>query len=263
MVTSDKMAGLQKSSSQGKVKNYITAMKAADTRDKQKKAKERKSNANKESKEANCEAQKEEIKIMLSNKKAIDDLNKVNQETKNMIKTKLDSIETLTGTTMKEAIKYIGKTIVKAVIEGIEASKDKVKETEETTEDHFSTQKLADDDEKAMSRINKPIQPTGINLPVREKIPDIPNIYPTIIREELCTTMNILIDRVNQLQAQLNSNTETDPANGKVLPKKPDKQPKYLPAVNIATDGTEEFQQKNSEDNQPLDFTLVKPARQY
>ena len=179
---------------------------------------------------------------------------------------------------MKEVVTTIGDTVAEAVIKGIKASIIK------DIEDPLATQTLAQEPIMAQNRLNKSFQPTGstsqsqvtksnqeavasLHLEVKDtqdpSQQNILNIYLAITKEELTETINLLINKVNYLQNKLDRKEHQDPTKRKEKTQSPEKTPKFLPALNIEMDGSQDSQVIIRDEQQPLDYTLVKPARRF
>ena len=168
-----------------------------------------------------------------------------------------------------EGLKEIRASIAIAVKEAVKEGM-----AQKEFEDPLNTQYLISEAEKCNERLNSTVQPTERTSPDDQPGPlvtpkvttkDKPHrptqrkillIYPVITKEELCKTINHLI-QVNQLE-EIISKSEDIIEN---TPKKTEQ--KFLPAININLDGDEDPQAIERDDDIPLDFTKVKTARKF
>ena len=84
---------------------------------------------------------------------------------------------------------------------------------------------------------------------------DIPQIYPMITKDEMCKTINEMIRRINFLEGKLADRTRQTKEPETKTPKK------FLPVLNIDSEGAQDLNTGDRTDDIPLDFTLVKHAR--
>ena len=262
-------------------------MKAVEAREKAAEEK-RKEAANNKSEKENKKAEKTEARTKEKiNKETIDEILKENQNNMENIEKKMDDFKNTVVDTLKdsikEAMKEVATTIASAVTDGINQK--------DTKEDNLSTQRIIQDIEKMNQRLNTEEQKRNTNQtnqstsdsdptiqfnpnpdpepePAKEPKkpnPIIPTIYSMITKDELCKTINIMINRINELEAELfvlkdDNNAEKKEKTPKKIIKN---QRKYLPSINIDIDGNPDPQEVDRLADQPLDFTTVKTARKF
>ena len=197
---------------------------------------------------------------------------------------------------MKEALGGLGETIADTVKQGLSKTpifQDPRTSQQEDVNDPLATQELIHQANLAHQRLintGPTIRPSGTNTVTPQSnqttippgqlkdtqnmilrledtqdpaLQNLPTIYPTITKDELCITINKLIQKVNYLQDQLNTTKLEYPAWPKLQTKKPPREPILLPALNIDINGSQDPQEITRIENQPIDFTVVRTARKY
>ena len=143
-----------------------------------------------------------------ANRDIIEEIRKDNLTNLESIRKKMEKIEDAIVNTLKdgikEALKDVATTLADAVKDGINQKEDK--------EDNLATQKLIKNIETMNERLNNEsrrsqAEPSSLIFnpipdpePEKKKKKKIPSIYPVITKDELCKTINVMINRISELE---------------------------------------------------------------